>query len=119
VFGGKELLSRQMREDFIEIFYQFLTLEAIRQFKPSSISFTCKDTVDTGAYATGLFYGFLKAHEGNLLIAENLDFIRFLFYWRALSVRERAADPEEFLRAISALESWMNQARSFDISWVV
>lgn len=119
LFSGKDILSRQMREDFIEIFYQFLTLEAIRLYTPTSMSFTCKDTVDTGAYATGLFYGFLKAYEGNLLIPENLDFMRFLFYWRALSVRERAADPEEFIRAVSALELWVNQAKSFDIPWAV
>lgn len=117
VFEGKETLTRQMREDFIEIFYQLLTLEAINRFNPISLSFTCKDSVDTGAYATGLFYGFLKAYEGNLLTAENLDFMRFLFYWRALSVRERAADPELFIRSISALESWMSQSRNFKIDW--
>ncbi|HSX13812.1 MAG TPA: hypothetical protein VLE96_05270 [Chlamydiales bacterium] len=119
LFGSKDILSRQMREDFIEIFYQHLCLEAIDRFAPATMSFTCKDTVDTGAYATGLFYGFLKAYEGNLLLPENIDFTRFLFYWRALSVRERAADPEQFLRSISALESWINQAQLFKIAWTV
>ncbi len=106
VFDEKNTLTRQMREDFIEIFYQVLVSEAIDRFEADSLSFTCKDGVDTGAYATGLFYGFLKSLEGGLQTKENIDFLRYLFYWRALSVRERAADPEQFVRALSALEAW-------------
>lgn len=106
IFENKNVLTRQMREDFIEIFYQFITIEAMNRFHADSMSFTCKDGVDAGAYAAGSFYGFLKAYEGDLFQQENIDFMRFLFYWRALSVRERAADPEQFLRSISVLEAW-------------
>lgn len=127
VFESKNVLTRQMREDFIEIFYQFITIEAMKRFNVDSISFTCKDAVDTGAYAAGSFYAFLKAYEGTLLTTENLDFIRFLFYWRALSVRERTADPEQFLRAISSIESWnkaieeqqSKMTKALNIEWIV
>ena len=126
VFEEKNTLTRQMREDFIEIFYQILVVEAMNRFGADSLSFTCKDGVDTGAYASGLFYGFLKALEGGLQSKENLDFLRFLFYWRALSVRERAADPEQFLRTLSAIETWSQALennggkihKSLNISWV-
>lgn len=126
VFENKNVLTRAMREDFIEIFYQLLILEAMERFQVDSLSFTSKDSVDEGAYAAGVFYGFLKAYEGNLLTQENLDFVRFLFYWRALSIRERAADPEQFFRSISTLETW-NKAleeqqgkmtRALNIEWV-
>lgn len=127
VFEQKTTLTRQMREDFIEIFYQMVVVEAMNCFGADSLSFTCKDGVDTGAYASGLFYGFLKSLEGNLQTKENLDFLRFLFYWRALSIRERAADPEQFLRSLSALETWskaleMNgskMVKEVDIDWTV
>lgn len=127
VFESKNVLTRAMREDFIEIFYQFITLEAMDRFQVDSISFTSKDSVDAGAYAAGMFYGFLKAYEGNLLTTENLDFIRFLFYWRALSIRERASDPEQFYRSISTLETWnraieeqqSKMTRALNIEWRV
>jgi hypothetical protein len=106
VFESKKDLSLQMREDFIELFYQMLVVEAIERFEVDSLSFTCKDSVDTGAYASAMFYGFLKEIKGGLLEKENLDFVRYLFYWRALSVRERAADPEMFHRALSCLQVW-------------
>ena len=48
-FHKKETLTRKNREDFIEIFYQFLILKAIEKYDPDSISFTCKDAIDTGA----------------------------------------------------------------------
>lgn len=127
VFEEKNTLTRQMREDFIEIFYQMVVVEAMNYFEVDSLSFTCKDGVDTGAYASGLFYGFLKSLEGGLQTKENLDFLRFLFYWRALSIRERAADPEQFLRSLCALETWGKaleagggkMVKAFDIEWMV
>jgi len=126
VFEGMEMLNRQMREDFIEIFYQLLILETIDRFNVDSMSFTCKDAVDTGSYASGLFYGFLKGYEGDLETKENLDFLRFLFYWKALSVRERAPGAERFFRVLSALETWhrcmeregRGAVKAFPITWV-
>lgn len=127
VFEGKNTLTRQMREDFIEIFYQILMIEAMRHFEVDSLSFTCKDGVDTGAYASGMFYGFLKALEQGVYLKEDLDFLRYLFYWKALSVRERAADPEQFIRTLSSLATWGKAleeqgsriAKAFQIRWVI
>lgn len=108
VFEEKNVLTRQNREDFIEIFYQLIVAKAIDYFNVDSVSFTCKDAVDTGAFASGMFYGFLKLLQGDLSAKEDLDLLRYLFYWPALSVRERAADPEQFHRALSALSSFGN-----------
>jgi hypothetical protein len=127
VFEDKNTLTRQMREDFIEIFYQMIVVEAMNRFGSDSLSFTCKDGVDAGAFASGMFYGFLKAVEGNLQTKENLDFLRFLFYWKALSVRERASDPERFLRTLSSLETWAKALeeggskliKALNIEWTV
>lgn len=126
VFGGERSLTRQMREDFIELFYQLLVTEVIEKFDVSTISFTCKDAIDTGAYASGLFFGFLKGYQGDLTTKENLDALRFMFYWRALSIRERASDGEPFFRTLSALQTWnrcmeeggSKVAKIFPITWV-
>jgi hypothetical protein len=103
-FQGKNTLTRRHREDFIEIFYQFLILKCIEFLDPDSISFTCKDAIDTGAVQQGTFYGFLKILTTGLSSREDQDFLRWLIYTPALFIRERAVDPERVLRAFSALE---------------
>jgi len=112
-FHKKESLTRRNREDFIEIFYQFLILRAIEHFKPDSLSFTCKDALDTGAAQGALFYGFLKLFTGGLGSKEERDFLLWLFYTPALFVRERAIDPERLNRALSALERCDTEIASY------
>lgn len=103
-FHGKNTLSRRNREDFIEIFYQFLTLKCIDMLEPNSISFTCKDAIDTGAAQQGTFYGFIRLLTSDFAKKEEQDFLRWLFYTPALFIRERAIDAERFNRSLSALE---------------
>lgn len=103
-FHGKNTLTRRAREDFIEIFYQFLILKCIDMIHPTSMSFTCKDAIDTGAASVGLFYGFLQRLAGNKMGKEEADFLRYLLYTPALFIRERAIDPERLSRILSALE---------------
>src|SRR5690606_1055714 len=103
-FHAKNSLTRRNREDFIEIFYQFLTLKCIDMLEPSSLSFSCKDAIDTGAAATGAFYAFLELINGDFSTKESQDFFRYLIYTPALFIRERAIDPERFNRMLSALE---------------
>ncbi len=103
-FHSKNTLTRRNREDFIEIFYQFLLLKCIDMVEPGSISFTCKDAIDTGAASQSTFYGFLKLLTGDLSGKEEQDFLRWLLYTPALFIRERAIDPERLNRTLSALE---------------
>ena len=103
-FHSKETLSRHNREDFIEIFYQFLILKAIDELSPDSVSFTCKDGIDMGALQGATFYGFCKLFSGELSKKEELDFLRFLYYAPALFIRERAVAPDQLNRSLSALE---------------
>jgi len=103
-FDGKATLNRRAREDFIEIFYQFLVLKLIQEIKPVSVSFTCKDGVDTGAAQAASLYAFLKLLEGDLSKKEDQDYVRWLFYAPALLVRERSVDVERLTRSLTALE---------------
>jgi hypothetical protein len=103
-FNDKATLTRRNREDFIEIFYQLLILKAIEKLEPDSLSFTCKDAIDTGSAEVAAFYGFLTILNGNLAKKQERDFLLWLFYTPALFIRERPIDPERLGRALSLLE---------------
>lgn len=105
-FQSKEKLSRRNREDFIEIFYQFLILKALEELQPDSISFTCKDALDIGAAQAATFYGFLKLLHADFSKVEERDFLLWLFYTPALFIRERGIDPERLNRSLSILEQF-------------
>lgn len=103
-FDQKNTLTRQNREDFIEIFNSLLILKVIEKIEPDSISFTCKDAIDTGAAATATLYALIKllttGFDGNA----DQDYFRWILYTPALFIRERAIDPERMMRTLSALE---------------
>ncbi len=103
-FGKKNTLDRREREDFIEIFYQFLTLKLIDQYNPTSVSFTCKDALDTGASASAMFYAFIQLLKGEFEDKKTVDYFRWLLYAPSLFVRERVLDSERLMRALTALE---------------
>lgn len=103
-FHKKNTLTRRNREDCIEIFYQFLILKCMDILEPNSLSFTCKDAIDTGAAEQATFYGFIKLLTSDFSNKEEQDFFRWLLYTPALFIRERAIDSERFNRVISALE---------------
>lgn len=103
-FGGKELLVRKNRLDFIEIFYLFFILKLIDVNHPDTISFTCKDAVDTGAATSAEFYAFLKMMNAlKPWDKEDRDFLNWMLYSSALTLRERAIEEQRLHRMLSAL----------------
>jgi hypothetical protein len=103
-FEKKSMLTQAARIDFIEIFNQFLILKLLERFHPTSVSFTCKDAVDTGAAQTAELYVFLKLLNDQFKTKEEQDYFRWLLYCPALFVRERAIDSERFHRMLSGLD---------------
>ena len=101
-FESKSNLTRQNREDFVEIFYQLLILKLIEVIEPDSLSFTCKDAVDTGAAQLAIFAGLVFVMNDRL--DKEGDFLRWILYAPALFVRERAIDPERLDRALCVLD---------------
>ena len=71
---------------------------------PDSLSFTCKDAIDTGAALNGSFYALIKLLSTGFDDKKDQDYFRWLLYTPALFIRERAIDPERLNRALSALE---------------
>lgn len=102
-FQGKSTLSQDERCDFVELFYQFLILFVIDKEKPTSVSFTCKDGIDTGAALSASMYGFLRLLSSKETWTENdRDFFLFSLYGPALLLRHRIIDDKRLQRALSA-----------------
>ncbi len=112
-FHRQKNLSRVERQNCIELFYQMLIVKAIDLSGSSSVSFVCKDGVDTSAIAVSAVYGFLKLLSNQMQKKEEIDFLRYLMYSSALFIRERAVDSERFLVAISLLQCVDATARDF------
>ncbi|MGE5195820.1 MAG: hypothetical protein ACM3JI_00645 [Anaerolineae bacterium] len=104
-FASKKILSRKNRLDFIEIFYHFFVLKIIEMTKPDTISFTCKDALDTGAAASAGFFAFLKLMSSGFssFSKEDKELLLWMLYSPALMVRERAIDLQRLSRIVSCL----------------
>ncbi len=103
-FGSKERLVHKNRLDFIEIFYLLLTLKLIEEFAPDSISFTCKDAIDTGSAAAAAMFGFLRMmNDPSSWSKEEKDFLMWMLYAAALTGRERVIDIQRLNRTINPL----------------
>jgi hypothetical protein len=103
-FDKSKTLSRREREDFIEILDQLLVLKLIDHYAPTTVSFTCKDALDTGAAASATFFAFVHLLQGKFGEKKEVDYFRWLLYAPSLFVRERAIDPERLGRVLTALE---------------
>ncbi len=103
-FGSKERLLHKNRLDFIEIFYLLLALKLIDLCKPDTLSFTCKDGVDTSTAAAAGLYALLRMANGPAeWTKQEKDFLLWMLYAPSLSVRERPIDSMRFDRMASAL----------------
>lgn len=115
-FSGKNILLREHRLDFIELFYCFLTLKLLEMTGSGSFSFTCKDCVDVGSSASAQLYVFMKLIGSDELSERDIGRINMLLYSAPLLVRERSMLPERFNRfhsvvklLESAREQWGNE----------
>lgn len=103
-FSGKNMLLREHRLAFIEIFDLFLTLKVLDLVKPNSFSLTCKDGVDTSAGANGLLFLFMKLVSKGGIDQEAFEDFNRIFYGPAILVRERLVLKERFDRMLGALK---------------
>lgn len=103
-FSSKNVLSRENRLDFIEIFYILLQLKLMEWSNSDSVSLTCKDGIDTGqTYHAGLF-AFFKLMGNQKWDQNDWNFLNYLLYGPALLIRERIMLPDRFNRLLSALK---------------
>ncbi|MCH9632864.1 MAG: hypothetical protein S4CHLAM6_12080 [Chlamydiae bacterium] len=99
-FDSKSKLDQKERQDFIEIFYQFLTLKLIEICSADSFSFTCKDGLDSGAASTCSFFAFMKVLTGENLSKEDKEKMNAMLFAFPMIVRQRSIKAEHFNRMV-------------------
>jgi hypothetical protein len=103
LFAKKSKLSREERLIFIDIAYQFITLKLIEVLRPDNFCFTCKDAIDTSPSFTATFFAMLKLLQNNKISQKDFEFMHFLYYFAALTIRERSIHSNRLIRSVSTL----------------
>ncbi|MCB1113332.1 MAG: hypothetical protein KDK62_01080 [Chlamydiia bacterium] len=97
-FQNKKALKRIERLVFLDLFYLFLTLKVIEVTKPKTLSFTCKDGLDTSNVFNALFFVFFELlSEEKISEAKLLD-LETLLFAPPLLARERAPLAHRLMR---------------------
>lgn len=115
-FFSKNVLTRESRLDFIEIFYLFLVLKLSEMVKPDLISLTCKDGIDIGPLYNAELFVLFKLLNQSDWTEHDTDYLNFILYAPALLFRERLPIPERFNRMISALKVLENAKNEWGAS---
>lgn len=104
-FGKKTTLTLTERQAFIEIFYLLFTIKIAEELEVDSLSFTCKDGLDTSAAMNGMLFGFIKLLSSEKKWTQKeIDDLLWMVYSPALLVRDRAVMAPRFKRCILLLE---------------
>lgn len=103
-FSSKNVLARENRLDFIEIFYLLLQLKLVEWLQPDTVSLTCKDSIDIGEAYHAEMFAFLKMINHQEWTEADWQLLNFMLYAPALLIRERIMLPERFNRMLGALK---------------
>lgn len=103
-FFNKNVLTKNDRLDFIEIFHLFLELKLLETVNCSSFSMICKDGIDTSIPCAASLFIFLKFLEEEKISQVDLQAIEVLLYSVTFLVRDRILLPEKFQRFINTIK---------------
>lgn len=103
-FGHKNVLSKENRQDFIEIFYLILELKLIEIVHPQTFSFMCKDGIDVGGTASAQLYAFLKLIHAEDFTDDDVERLNLILHTAPVLIRERILNPERFTRMVNTLK---------------
>lgn len=104
-FSSKNVLVRENRLDFIDIFYILLQLKLIDWLEPDTVSLTCKDGVDLGEASSVAIFAFLKLIQSQEWTEGDWERLHLMLYAPSLLVRERLMIPDRFNRMLNALKA--------------
>lgn len=104
-FSGKNVLLRDHRLDFIEIFYLFLQLKIMDLVKPDVVGVCCKDAIDNSSTTAAELFVFVKMLTQERLSENDQEHLDLMLYGPSLLYRERLVHPERFHRMNAAIKT--------------
>ena len=113
-FSGKNVLSKEARLDFIEIFFLFFELKILEMTKAKELFFICKDGIDISPTAACSLVYLIKILRGEGFSEEETDEMTVMLYKPALISRERTLLPDRANRMLSAIKVMENAFNDYD-----
>jgi hypothetical protein len=102
-FSSRAILTREDRQDFIEIVYHMIVAFALEVTKAQCVTFVDKDSVDTSSCAFASWYGLCKLCGDGSMNDEDKGMFYYLLYSSALILRERITDSDRVNRCLALL----------------
>lgn len=112
-FFNKNMLSREERLDYIEIFYYFLQLKMLDSLKPDHVGLICKDGLDIASTAGAGLFAFMKLLHQERLSENDQEHLELMLYGPCLINRERLTLPDRFNRMLNAIKTVENIREHF------
>lgn len=103
-FSRKNVLTRESRLDFIEIFNLMLMMKCIQMTNARHVFFTCKDGVDVSSAEAALLLVYMRLMKGDGFSQEMIEQVQELIYLPALMGRERSMMQSCFQRMLGAVK---------------
>lgn len=111
-FNSKNVLSKDSRLDFIELLYLFIELKVLDIVMPSTFSFSCKDSIDSGTFASAEIFCLLKIFSDSPFTNDDFQRLNVLLYGPAIINRERIPLQEKFNRFLGLIKNIESEASS-------
>ena len=90
VFGDKADLTRQEKQDFIEIFYAYLAIFLAEYSKTDNLNITCKDAIDRAGKLNSLVLKLIMTIQGNANNSKYQRIHQVLTHFPAFWVKSQA-----------------------------
>lgn len=103
-FSQKNVLTKEARLAFIDIYYAILEWKLIDLSKASKIYLICKDGVDVSAASASSLYIFMKMISNEGLTHSEMDSLEELMFSKSILTRERMLSHLRFQRMISMIK---------------
>jgi hypothetical protein len=102
-FDSAQNLEPQQREEFLEFMHFFIQLKLIEIVAPTSLSFTCKDGIDTSSCNVSEFYILLKLFNERPFSEEEEEYLQMVLHTPAILFRGRVLSREKFARLYNCI----------------
>lgn len=103
-FSSRNVLVKEARQNFIELFYLFIQLKVLEITGAEVLYFNCKDGLDISSTASLLLFAFLKMLSAEGLSEADINKMEGMIYLPAILRRERVLIPERFHRMLGAFK---------------